>query len=270
MLYNGRGANGLATIAFIPTGQCGPVNFAARESTGLNGPVLEVTYASALPRPSFLTAKPGAVSGLTLTWLDNAATETGFALERRVVGGAFAPLQTLGANITSFLDTTVTPGTSYEYRIKTTGSPSDSTWALSAAATAPGATFTSWAEQNGLRSEAASAPDACPNNDGYNNLFKAALGLSPKTVGNGGRLSYSRVSDAGQDYLAVTLTRPEPPPSDIVYVVEVSNNLTDWSSITPTEISADVKDGLKTMTLRDTAPIKAGTQRYLRLRVNLP
>lgn len=272
LIYNGRGPNGLVTLAFIPTGQCGAINFASHESTGLAGPVLEVTYTANLPRPSFLSAKPGAVSGVGLAWTDNATTEAGFALERRAAGGTFAPLQTFAADTTSFTDTTATPGVTYEYRVKATGSPGDSSWSVTATATAPAYTYTYWLQQNGLPADGsgAGAPNACPKADGYSNLFKAALGLSPSTVGNGGRLTYSQVTDAGQNYLAVTYTRPEPAPSGIVYMVEGATNLPTWSTITPVEITSSVSNGLKTTTVRDVTPITPGAKRYLRLRVNLP
>ncbi|MHB0857657.1 MAG: fibronectin type III domain-containing protein [Anaerolineae bacterium] len=53
-----------------------------------------------------------------LTWRDNSNNETGFVIERALAGGTFAPLTTVGANVTSYTDSAVTAGNTYTYRVK--------------------------------------------------------------------------------------------------------------------------------------------------------
>jgi FtsP/CotA-like multicopper oxidase with cupredoxin domain/fibronectin type 3 domain-containing protein len=57
-----------------------------------------------------------------LSWQDNAASESGFRVERAPSGGAFTALGTVGSSAgygasVSFLDTTAQPNTSYDYRV---------------------------------------------------------------------------------------------------------------------------------------------------------
>ncbi len=53
-----------------------------------------------------------------LTWTDNATGEDGFSIERKVSGGAYGEITTVGPNVTSFLDTGLTPNTPYSYRVR--------------------------------------------------------------------------------------------------------------------------------------------------------
>jgi len=86
------------------------------------------TLPTALAAPTNLTATPQAGPQVSLTWRDNATTETGFVVERcTVVPPAtscsnFAQIATPGprnntGNVT-YLDTTVTAGNTYNYQVK--------------------------------------------------------------------------------------------------------------------------------------------------------
>src|SRR5688500_18121308 len=58
---------------------------------------------------------------INLTWKDNSTSEQGFVVERTIAGTGSSNYQavaTLPANSTSFTDTTVSPGTTYGYRIR--------------------------------------------------------------------------------------------------------------------------------------------------------
>src|SRR5687768_12443149 len=58
---------------------------------------------------------------INMTWKDNSTTEQGFVVERTIAGTGSSNYQavaTLAANSTSFSDTTVSPGTTYGYRIR--------------------------------------------------------------------------------------------------------------------------------------------------------
>lgn len=79
---------------------------------------------------------PNAASGLTATlqagnivklvWTDNSTNETGFKIQRRYAGWIWGDIATVGANITTYNDSTVFGGgTAYEYRIVSTGTGGD-------------------------------------------------------------------------------------------------------------------------------------------------
>ena len=67
--------------------------------------------------PSALIAQAVSQSEITLDWTDNAATESGFRVERRTSGGTFAAVDQTAANVTTYADTSVTASTTYEYRV---------------------------------------------------------------------------------------------------------------------------------------------------------
>jgi hypothetical protein len=59
--------------------------------------------------------------GVRLTWKDNSSTETGFYIERKQAEepeSYYRRIATVGANVTSYLDTPLTLGTGYTYRIR--------------------------------------------------------------------------------------------------------------------------------------------------------
>ncbi len=58
------------------------------------------------------------VSGqVVLNWVDSSSNETGFHVERKVVGGTYAVIATTVANVTTYTDNTTTPNTTYTYRV---------------------------------------------------------------------------------------------------------------------------------------------------------
>jgi hypothetical protein len=54
---------------------------------------------------------------LHLSWNDNSASETGFQIERRTLSEAYSQIATVEANVTTYSDSTATPGTTYCYRV---------------------------------------------------------------------------------------------------------------------------------------------------------
>ena len=78
--------------------------------------------------PTNLTATLQAGPQVSLTWRDNANNEAYFVVERSMNGGTFAQIATPGprnntGNVT-YVDTTVTPGNSYLYRVAAVNSAS--------------------------------------------------------------------------------------------------------------------------------------------------
>ena len=64
---------------------------------------------------------------LQLAWVDNSANEDGFKIERMTgTTGAFAPIATVGPNVTSYTDPNLSDGTNYCYRVKAFNSAGDS------------------------------------------------------------------------------------------------------------------------------------------------
>src|SRR5258708_38969010 len=68
-------------------------------------------FRSPPPAPSGMTATAVSSTQVNLTWTDNSTNEDGFKIERKTGTGAYGPLQTVAANVTSFSDTTVTSST---------------------------------------------------------------------------------------------------------------------------------------------------------------
>ena len=91
----------------------------------------------ALSLVGVLVAGHATAAQLTLTWTDNASNETGPRIERRLAppaAGTYDEIATVGANVTSYLDTTVTAGQSYCYRVRAYNTAGDSGYSNAACA----------------------------------------------------------------------------------------------------------------------------------------
>ncbi len=79
--------------------------------------------------PSNLTAQELVAGEIELNWQDNANNEDGFVIEREEVGvGSYTELITLGADVTTYTDMSVTPSTEYNYRVKAYNATGSSGW----------------------------------------------------------------------------------------------------------------------------------------------
>jgi titin len=126
-----------------------------------------VVYSGSTPptpptAPTNLTATAASYSQINLAWADNATDETGFYIERctGVDCSDFAQIATVGANVTSYSNTSLAASTSYSYRVRAYNGAGDSdytniasamTSALPAPPTAPTsltATATSYSQIN--------------------------------------------------------------------------------------------------------------------------
>jgi hypothetical protein len=76
------------------------------------------TGSVALSGPTGLTATAGA-GRIDLAWTDNSPDENGFELEWSPTGtGGWLPLATVAANVRTYSDTNLTPGTARYYRVR--------------------------------------------------------------------------------------------------------------------------------------------------------
>lgn len=80
------------------------------------------TATSTLNPPGNLTATPDSTTTVNLSWTDNTVSETGFSIEKCVGDGcnSFDQLGNVGANVTSYADTSACTGESATYRVKST------------------------------------------------------------------------------------------------------------------------------------------------------
>ncbi len=76
--------------------------------------------------PANVSATPRA-DGVHVLWDNSSANETSFVVQRSPAGAAdWSNVGTIDADVTQFNDTTVTPGTAYDYRITAVGDAGDS------------------------------------------------------------------------------------------------------------------------------------------------
>jgi Divergent InlB B-repeat domain len=67
---------------------------------------------------SVLSLEIACAAQLTLLWTDNATNEDGFRVERKLgTTGTFAPVATVGTNVTSYVDASLSASTTYCYRV---------------------------------------------------------------------------------------------------------------------------------------------------------
>lgn len=76
--------------------------------------------------PGNLTANIASASSVRLSWSDNSLNETHFKVERKEGNGIFVLLAEVNGGVTTFLDSTLSPDTSFTYRIKARNAGGDS------------------------------------------------------------------------------------------------------------------------------------------------
>jgi List-Bact-rpt repeat protein len=79
-----------------------------------------------------------AIAGqLQLSWVDNSTNEDGFKIERKTgTTGTYAQITAVGANVTSYTDSSLVDGTTYCYQVRAYNSAGDSPYAPEACGTA--------------------------------------------------------------------------------------------------------------------------------------
>ena len=87
--------------------------------------------------PSNLIANAVACDQVDLAWTDNADNETGFRIERSANGVSFGEIDTVGANVTTYSDTTAAENTTYWYRVRAYNGAGNSAYTNIASDTTP-------------------------------------------------------------------------------------------------------------------------------------
>jgi len=234
---------------------------------------VSIMDAGTLAASQTITATAMMPMQIAVSW-DPAGGATGYRLERRPRYGTFAPLQTLGSGVTSFTDTAVQSAVTYEYRVQAFNGALNAGWSPTASATTPGTrtAYQNWLLAVGLPADAAGAgaTTAAQTPDGIPNAMKFALGVSPYIDGYDGRLANHAVTrpDGGID-LVLQYQRPEPPPSGVNYIVETSEDLTNWSSANVAEVMSTSFGDSRSFMMRESLPVGTA-QKMIRLRVVVP
>lgn len=142
--------------------------------------------------------------------------------------------------------------------------------------TADDGTFDAWRETSFAPTDVlepgVSGPMADPFGDGVRNLLRYSLGASPTRTATGhlpvpGMHTFEVEGEVGE-YVSLAFMRPSDV-HDVRYVVETSDDLTEW---TGDGVQADVldnADGTETVLYRDSRPIGESGKRFVRLRVEV-
>ncbi len=67
--------------------------------------------------PTNLQITSSTSSSVSLSWTDNATTESSYLVMRKIGAGSFSQIASLGANSNSYTDSTALPGTNYTYEV---------------------------------------------------------------------------------------------------------------------------------------------------------
>ena len=94
-----------------------------------------VTLPSTPAAPTNLMASAASATSVSLGWNDNSSNETGFLIERRIGTGAYAQIDSVGANVRTYLDMGLTTGTTYTYRVRATNASGNSGYSNEQSAT---------------------------------------------------------------------------------------------------------------------------------------
>src|SRR5207244_12980606 len=65
-----------------------------------------------------LTASGPTISQISLSWINNSPDDTGIEIDRKVGSGAYTVVAVVSPSTTNYIDTGLTPGTPYTYRVR--------------------------------------------------------------------------------------------------------------------------------------------------------
>lgn len=120
-----------ATIGVVGNAGTGSPNLLLFSPYGGSGNPIPTAPAA----PSNLTASAQSSSSIGLSWTDNANDESGFYIERSFDGIVFSQIASVGANVTGFTNSGLTPSTTHYYRVRSWNSAGNSSYSNTAFAT---------------------------------------------------------------------------------------------------------------------------------------
>jgi autotransporter-associated beta strand protein len=94
--------------------------------------------------PSGLTATAAGSTGINLGWVNNATNATNVLLQRSTDNVSFTQIASLGASVTNYSDTGLTPATTYYYRVQATNTGGNSVYSNTAQATTASIPAVTW------------------------------------------------------------------------------------------------------------------------------
>lgn len=158
--------------------------------------------------PTNLQAAVVAGPRINLTWIDNAANEANFVVQRSVNGAAFATVATLAANTTAYSEAALA-GRTYAYRVYASnaqGRSADSNQATVTTGSVPSAPSNLVAQLQGATNVRLTFRDNASNETEFlvarriNNGAWAQLAVLPAQAGTGGTITYVDAVSTGQTY----------------------------------------------------------------------
>jgi hypothetical protein len=241
--------------------------------------------------PTNLSATAVSASQINLVWVDQSINETGFKLERSPGGiRGWTQVATPAANATTYVDTGLTAGTVFYYRLRSTSASGDSAYTSTASAT----TFNglqSFRTSHGLAADG-SQDTATPANDGVANLLKYAFNMLGSGSGQASTLATPNAAplapngSAGLPYvslgsgpdagkLQLTFIRRKAsasPAPGVTYAVQFSNDLgaSDPWAVNPsaTESANPLDATFERVSITDS--FAATARRFARVKVTAP
>ncbi|MCP5108167.1 MAG: carboxypeptidase [bacterium] len=134
--------------------------------------------------PSGLTANAVSCSQIDLSWTDNSGIETSFKIERSIDGVIFSQIDTVGAGVTAYNDTTAAEDSTYWYRVRASVSCGDSGYSNIASDTTPVCPVSPPAAPTNLKAKTRKTTVALTWNDNADNEdgFRIYRGDSPSTL----------------------------------------------------------------------------------------
>jgi len=205
--------------------------------------------------PSHLTATATGVSTAALAWTDNSNDEDGFKIERKLSGGSFVEITTVGSNINSFNDSGSSAGTTYVYRVRAFNAGLNSNYTNEATAT----TLIS-----GTTNLALNKSIAASSSDPTQPATRAVDGATATywrsgTVSNISPITWLRVDLGGPAIAGRVVVKWRQTYYAKNYQVQVSNDEVNWTTVS----TATGAVGAQTLTF---PPV---TARYVRLYLTL-
>jgi len=205
-----------------------------------------------------------------LQWTDNALDATGYYVFRRTGANAFAIISPLLASTaTTYQDMTVLPGTTYDYEIEAYNNVGYSSPDSVLGVATTTVTFASFLSSYGVTD---TNPADDPYNTGIPNLLAYAFDVDPAAPDR----ANLPVLGTLNGYLTISFVQSIPPPTDITYTVQVSNDLINWNSGTgftvPVSTTTNSGGATQTVTVRDNVLLSAAPtkKRFIRVQVTQP